>query len=164
MAIVDILRRAEVEVVTAALKAKEVQASRRSRHLADTTVEEVAGQLFDAMVLPGGQPGTNHLKADARVIALLKKHAAEGRIVAAICAAPLVLHEAGLLKGRKVTCFPGVESELPGVQWAGDRVVVDGRIVTSRAPGTALEFSLKLVEMLCGAGKARQIAEAVLAK
>ncbi|MCC7518039.1 MAG: DJ-1/PfpI family protein [Verrucomicrobiae bacterium] len=161
--VVDVLRRAGVAVTVAGLRDGPIEAARQTRHLAETTLETVGERLFDAIVLPGGQPGTNHLKSDSRVREAVLRHARAGKWVAAICAAPLVLQDLGLLSGRRITSHPSVASEFPGAHYAEDRVVVDGRIVTSRAAGTAFEFSLKLAELLAGVSAAREITAATLA-
>lgn len=161
--VVDVLRRAGATVTVAGLREGPLEASRKTRHLADTTLEAVGERLFDAIVLPGGQPGTSHLKADPRAREAVLRHARAGKWVAAICAAPTVLQDLGLLAGKKVTSHPSVAGEFPAAHYTEERVVVDGRLVTSRAPGTSLEFSLKLVELLAGETAAREIAAAMLA-
>jgi protein deglycase len=109
-------------------------------------------------VLPGGMPGSEHLKNDARVIALLRNQAGSGKYVAAICAAPMALHAAGLLQGKNYTSFPGVLDQLPGSHhYRNDAVVLDGNIVTSRGPGTAMDFALTLVELLAGRVRRDQV-------
>lgn len=154
--IVDLLRRAGVEVVTAGLAAGPVRASRGVVVVPDTTLDEVADDAFDMVVLPGGLPGADHLAADPRVRRLLERTAAAGGYAAAICAAPKVLAAAGLLDGRKATGYPGVldRLNLPRTELLDRPVVTDGRIVTSRGPGTAMDFALALVEQLLG--KARR--------
>ena len=103
-------------------------------------------------------PGSEHLKNDARVIALLQRMAANGQYIAAICAAPMVLHATGLLQGKRATSFPGVLDALPGShQYLHDAVVVDGKVVTSRGPGTAMDFALTLVELLAGKAARTQV-------
>lgn len=161
--IVDTLRRAGVEVVTAALREGPVLASRRTRHLADCTMDGIGAELYDMVALPGGQPGTNHLKADVRLRDCVVRHVRSGRWVAAICAAPIVLQELGFLHGRQVTSHPSVREELEGCCYEESRVVVDGKLVTSRGPGTALEFSLCLVALLSGRAKAEELAGAMVA-
>lgn len=159
---IDILRRAGIEVITAGLAAGPVHASRGTVLLPDTTLDEALKRDFDMIVLPGGMPGSRHLKDDARIIALLQRMAATGKYVAAICAAPMALHAAGLLDGRRATSFPGVLDSLPGSHlYLDDAVVVDGNIVTSRGPGTALDFALMLAELLVGK-TARNAVEAEL--
>ena len=111
------------------------------------------------IVLPGGMPGAAHLKSDARVIALLREFAATGRYTAAICAAPAVLAHAGLLADRAATSYPGfLEADsAPGLHLREDPVVIDGKVVTSRGPGTAVPFALSLIELLEGAPARRAV-------
>lgn len=161
--LIDVLRRAGLQVVVAGLKAGELQGSRRVRLLADVTLEEAAKQEFDVVVLPGGQPGVDNLRKDERVLALVKKMNAEKKTIGAICAAPLVLRDAGLTPGLRLTSYPGFESQLAGCRYDVSRVVVEGNVVTSRGPGTAMEFALKLVELLVSRQKADELAEILLA-
>lgn len=152
--VADILRRAGITVITAGLESGPVRASRGTVLLPDATLDDVLDDQFDMIVLPGGMPGSEHLKNDHRVAALLKNMASSGKFVAAICAAPMALHAAGLLQGRRATSFPGVLDRLPGShELLKDKVVVDGQIVTSRGPGTAMDFALTLVELLAGKAK-----------
>ncbi len=156
--VVDILRRAGVEVVTAGLVPGPLRASRGMVLVPDTTLDEVLRQEFDMIVLPGGMPGSEHLKNDARIIALLRRMAASGKWTAAICAAPMALHAAGVLEGRRATSFPGVLDQLQGThRYLDDAVVVDGTVVTSRGPGTAMDFALALVELLSGHARREQV-------
>ena len=150
--IVDLLRRAGIEVVTAGLQAGSVKASRGTVLVPDATLDEALRQEFDAVVLPGGQPGATHLEQDPRVRELLQRMAAKGRTVAAICAAPKVLAAAGLLDGKRATCYRGAieEAQFPKVKLESRAVVADGNIVTSRGPGTAMDFALELVRILAG--------------
>ncbi|MFN2308723.1 MAG: DJ-1 family glyoxalase III [Gammaproteobacteria bacterium] len=150
--IIDLLRRAGIEVVTAGLDAQPVRAARGTVLIPDTTLDAVAGRDFDMVVLPGGQPGADHLDQDARVRALLTRTAAAGRYVAAICAAPKVLASSGLLDQRQATSFPGALDGLavPGLRYCEDPVVQDGQVITSRGPGTAMDFALTLIENLVG--------------
>jgi len=152
--VIDILRRAGIQVITAGLEAGPVRASRGTVLVPDATLEDALRNEFDMIVLPGGMPGSEHLKNDKRVIAALQKMAADGKYTAAICAAPMALHAAGLLQDKKATSFPGVLDAMPGSHtYMHDRVVVDGRIVTSKGPGTAMDFALTLVELLVGKSK-----------
>lgn len=150
--IIDLLRRAKIEVVSASLDDQPVTASRGVRLIADTTLDVALEQDFDMIALPGGMPGMTHLKNDPRIIALLKKMASDGKYTCAICAAPAVLAEAGLLTGKSVTSYPGFidKMNLPGVVYKTDAVVTDGKIITSRGPGTAMAFALELIEVLAG--------------
>ncbi|MBI4938915.1 MAG: DJ-1/PfpI family protein [Nitrosomonadales bacterium] len=155
--IIDILRRAGIEVVSAGLDAHPVRASRGMMLLPDTTLDAALRHDYDMVVLPGGQPGTNNLKADARILDLLKRMAQNGKYVAAICAAPSVLAAAGLLDGRKATCYPTCLDDFPRVNLQTAAVVEDGKLITSRGPGTAMDFALVLVERLAGRPKRMEV-------
>lgn len=155
--IIDILRRAGIEVVSAGLDAQAVRASRGTVLIPDTVLDTALKQSYDMLVLPGGQPGSNNLKADVRIIQLLQDMARQGRYVAAICAAPAVLATAGLLDGKRATSFPGVLDAFPQVQQQGGAVVEDGKLITSRGPGTAIDFALILVERLLGVAKRDEV-------
>jgi 4-methyl-5(b-hydroxyethyl)-thiazole monophosphate biosynthesis len=157
--VVDLLRRAGVDVRTASLAGARVSGSHGITVEADISIDEADATDYDMIVLPGGMPGAEHLKRDARIIALLQRFADAGRYTAAICAAPGVLAHAGLLDNRRATSFPGflAPDSAPGIRLSDAAVVVDGKVVTSRGPGTATEFGLALIELLCG----RQVADAV---
>jgi len=159
---IDILRRAGVEVIVAAL-VDGIHVSGRSGITlhTDTTVSSIETRLFDAIFLPGG-PGVKHLRADPRVRGLLERHAAAERWITAICAAPTVLHDAGLLQGRRYTAHPSVANELADIV-ATERVVIDGLLITSRGAGTALDFALQLVEQLVSREKAAEVAASICA-
>src|SRR5574340_136264 len=154
---IDILRRAGVTVVSAGLDNQPVRASRGVILVPDTTLDAVLNDSFDMIVLPGGQPGTDNLNADKRIIALLQKMAKQGKHVAAICAAPSVLASAGLLDGKKATSFPTCLEDFPKVNVQASAVVEDGNIVTSRGPGTAMDFALTLAERLVGKARRREV-------
>jgi 4-methyl-5(b-hydroxyethyl)-thiazole monophosphate biosynthesis len=157
--VIDLLRRAGIEVVSAGLLPGIVTASRGTRLMPDTTLENVLRDEFDMVVLPGGMPGAQHLREDPRIIGLLKKMAEQGRYTAAICAAPTVLAEAGLLCGKRATSYPGFldKMDVQGMAYLKDAVVQDGKVLTSRGPGTALDFALALVEVLSGKGKRDEV-------
>ncbi len=150
--VIDLLRRAGIEVVTAGLEDGPVTCSRGVVLVPDTTLDAVLGDDFDMMVLPGGLPGADHLNQDPRVIRLLRQMADRGKYTAAICAAPKVLASAGLLQGRQATSYPGVLDalDLPDTARKDAPVVVDERVITSRGPGTAMDFALELIEKLAG--------------
>lgn len=160
--IIDLLRRAGISVVVAGLKAGIVTASRGVQLMPDVTLDEALHHEYDMVVLPGGMPGAANLKDDARMIALLKKMAAAGKYTAAICAAPMVLAEAGLLEGKQATSYPGFLDAIPGVTLSTAAVVQDGNVLTSRGPGTAMDFALALIEVLSGAEKRQQVESALL--
>jgi len=160
--IIDLLRRAGIEVVSAGLKPGTVTASRGVKLIPDTTLDAALLHDYDMVVLPGGMPGAAHLKDDVRILELLKKMAAAGKYTAAICAAPMVLAEAGVLQGKQATSYPGFLDALPGVILSTAAVVQDGKVVTSRGPGTAMDFALALVEVLSGAEKRQQVEAALL--
>lgn len=157
--VVDLLRRAGIRVVTAGLDDQPVRASRGVVLIPDTTLGDALGQEFDMIVLPGGQPGATHLGQDERVTGLLQQMARAGKYTAAICAAPGVLAQCGLLEGRRATGFPGTleAGNVPGLDYVDDPVVIDGKVITSRGPGTAMDFALQLIELLAGAGKRREV-------
>lgn len=159
--VIDVLRRAGLEVVVAGVADGPVKGSRGVVVVPDTTMERAGAGDFDAVVLPGG-PGSKALAADSRVRAALAKATAGARLVAAICAAPaVVLGALGYLEGKRATCHPGLAKELAAR--SPERVVEDGNLITSQGPGTALEFSLALVARLAGPAKAAEIKQATVA-
>lgn len=157
--VIDLLRRAGVEVVTAGLESGPVTASRGVVLVPDITLEEALARDYDMVVLPGGGPGADNLDNDPRIRELLRKMADSGKFTAAICAAPKVLASAGLLKGKQATSFPGVLEglHLQDVTVREEPVVKDGRVITSRGPGTAMDFSLALIALLAGEDKRREV-------
>ncbi len=157
--VIDLLRRAGIEVITAGLDEHAVIASRGVRLLPDTTLEELKEGRFDLIVLPGGLPGADHLANDSRILSLLQQQSqADGRI-AAICAAPKVLAAAGLLDNRAATAYPGTLESLPleNTDIKSCAVHIDANITTSRGPGTAMDFALSLIEQLCGRDKRDEV-------
>ena len=160
--VTDTLRRAGWTVVLAGLEPGNITASRDVVLLPDTTWDQSDPQAFDLIVLPGGAGGAKRLKADQRVIDALQLFARSGKWIAAICAAPSVLHAAGILAGRNATCYPGWEEGLAGTNWINDEVVVDNRIVTSRGPGTAFAFALTLIRLIDGETAADQVGSGML--
>ena len=148
--ITDLLTRAGITVVTAGLDDQPVTASRGMRLIPDMDLDQALQQEYDMVVLPGGLPGADHLNNDERIQKLVKHMASGKRYVAAICAAPKVLATAGLLDNRRATSFPGAinQNAIAGLDYRDEAVVVDDRIVTSRGPGTAMDFALTLIELL----------------
>lgn len=155
--VVNILRRAGVSVTLAGLDAGALRGSRGVMLMPDSTLDDVLHDDFDMIVLPGGQPGTNHLKADARVLELVQRMAQQKKFVTAICAAPSVLATAGLLDGLQATSFPGALTPFPKVKQQRAAIVEDGKFITSRGPGTAMDFALTLVERLAGSAKRQEV-------
>ncbi len=162
---IDILRRAELDVVVAGLNGKIVTGSHGLRVEADTTLAAYLDSP-DAVVLPGGLPGAKNLDESESVKSLLTKMNQEKKLVGAICASPaFALTHSGILNGRKATCYPGFERQFSNTTtFLENRVVVDGNITTSRGPGSAIEFALSLVEQLAGKDKARLLKQALLAQ
>ncbi len=159
---VDFLRRAGAEVTVASLAPHRHVTGRSGITVhADVALAEVGDRLFDLLFLPGG-PGVKNLRAEPRVLEIVRRHAAAGKWLAAICAAPTVLNAAGVLEGRRYTAHFSVAAELPEIV-ADRRVVADGNILTSRGAGTAIDFGLLLVEKLVSPDKAGEIARAVCA-
>ena len=157
---VDLLRRAEVKVVIAALEERVAVGRNGIRIESDALISEVVPENFDLLFIPGG-PGVGNLRRDGRAAELARRFAEAGKGVAAICAAPLVLKDAGLLDGRRFTAYHSVREELGG--GLDERVVIDGDLITSRGAGTALDFGLALVSHLAGPPAAERVAEEVMA-
>lgn len=170
--IIDLLRRADIQVTTASLggfldnglTVKPVTASRGVVLIPDTTLDQAMTQNFDMIVLPGGLPGADHLDNDPRIHRLLKKMSAEDKYTAAICAAPRILANAKLLEGKSATSYPGFidKMNLQNTQLKEDAVVHDGKVVTSRGPATAIDFTLTLIEILVGKEKRDEVAAGLL--
>jgi len=159
--IIDVLRRAKTNVTVASVNSKQVTASRGVKLVADVLIADCANQVYDLIALPGGMPGAEHLRDSKVLIELLKAQAKSGRYYAAICASPaVVLEPHGLLTDKKATCYPSMAEKLDN--WQNEKVIVDGNCITSQGPGTALTFSLKLVELLLGEEKCKEVAEAML--
>jgi len=163
LAIVDVLRRAEIEVVVAGLQPGPVTSVRKITLLPDTTIDTVSSDGFDMIILPGGQPGTDNLNNDPRIHRLLADFQAAGKLIGAICAAPIILAAAGLLSGRRATSHPSCSYRLGGAMYDDRTVVVtDGNIITSQGPGTAISFALAIVSRLAGERTAGEIAKAMI--
>lgn len=160
--VVDVLRRAGLEVVMAGLSEGPLEGSRKVRLIPDLTLDAALQQDFDALVLVGGQPGVNHLRADKRVLELVCRMNEEKKVVGAVCAAPLIMRDAGITDGLNLTSHPGVEKDLSSSLYSEDRVVIDKHRVTSRGPGTSMEFALALVELLVSHDKAEELKRAML--
>ena len=163
LTVVDLLRRAGIEVTTVSVTdSKTIHGAHGIDVLADKLFEEVDYDAQDMLVLPGGMPGTLNLGAHAGLKEKLAKANAEGKFLAAICAAPSVLGRYGYLIGKKATSYPGFEAKLAGAECVADPVVVDGNVITSRGMGTAIPFSLSLIEQLLDVKTAEKIRKAII--
>jgi protein deglycase len=150
--IIDLLRRAKIDVTSASLDKQTVCASRGVMLIADMSLEQALQSEYDMLVLPGGLAGADHLDNEPRIRILLKKMAVQGKITAAICAAPKVLASAGLLDNKTATAYPGTleKCALTNTSISNAALVQDGNVITSRGPGTAMDFALHLIECLVG--------------
>ena len=150
---INLFRRAGFAVKTATLAndTAPVVCARETAIVPDTTLDQAMAEDFDLLALPGGQPGTNNLMADDRLLSLIKSMNDNGKYIAAICAAPMVLGKAGILDGRNATSYPGCLDDIGlDICLKDDAVVIDEKIITSRGPGTAMDFTLQIIEILAG--------------
>ncbi len=148
--IIDILRRADMTVTTSFLDTNPVIGSHGIPVTADRRLSDLTPSDFKAIILPGGIPGSEHLKNSATVLRFLRQINAAGGLIGAICAAPIVLGHSGLLEGKKAVCYPGCENGLTGAQHIDAPVVRDGNIITARGAGCAIDFTLEIVDSLLG--------------
>ncbi len=157
--LIDILRRADIHVTTAGLDDKPVTGSRKTVFIPDTTLDKIMDKTFDLIVLPGGLPGSDYLNNDPRIHQLIQTAASAHRYIAAICAAPKVLANAGVLNHKTATSFPDILSDCGNntINISSKAVVVDGHIITSKSAGTAMDFALTLVGLLQGKEKQNEI-------
>jgi protein deglycase len=162
--VIDILRRADLEVATAGLKDGLAEGSHKIKIMPDTVLERINFRDFDCLVVPGGFPGFVNLGNDERILHMVREMNEAGKYVAAICGAPSVLIKAGVVQGRKATVSPSGKDQMAScANYCEDRVVVDKNLITSQAPGTAMEFALNLVDVLAGADKMREVKAQTLA-
>lgn len=160
LTVVDVLRRAKMDVVTLSVNGtKKVTGSHQVTFETDQRIEEAAWDEIDGIVLPGGMPGTLHLGACGAVTEQIRSFASQGKLVAAICAAPSVLGENGLLKGKRATSYPGFEEKMAGAEYVTDAVAVDDNVITSRGMGTAIDFALSIVAYFTDKETAVQLGE-----
>lgn len=164
MAIIDVLRRAGIEVTVAGLHSALIESARHVKVAPDTTIDTITADDFDMIILPGGQPGSDNLNASGEVKNLIRDFHRKGKLTGAICAAPYVLANAGVLEGRRATAYPSYSEKLGGAIYQDKTVVEDGNIMTSRGPGTAICFALAIIEKLVGREKANAVKEAMLIK
>lgn len=163
LTVVDLVRRAGIEIEMISVSGKEiVTGSHKIAFLTDVRKEDADYTSYDGIVLPGGMPGTTHLMEDETVNRVIREFAESGKLVAAICAAPSVLGNAGLLAGKKATCYPGVEAKLIGANFVTDSVAKDGNIITSRGLGTAIDFAAEIVAYLKDQDAAKALKESIV--
>ena len=162
--IIDTFRRADYDVLVASVEETlQVTCSRKTKLVADASINDCVDQDFYLIACPGGIPGALHLRDSKPLTSLLKAQAAQGKMYAAICAAPVVvLQHHGLLAGKKATCFPGFAPDLVNPESVDNRVVIDGNCITSRGAGTAIEFALALITIISGDGKANEVGKRML--
>ena len=156
----DIMRRANLTCDLVSIREKQVESSHGVVVQADKFFDE--DMEYDLVVIPGGVPGAPNLRDDERVIKFVKKQNKEGKLIGAICAGPIVLGKAEIIEGKNITSYPGYEDELPNCEYLEDAVVVDGNIITSRGPATAMAFSYKLLEKLGYENKVEAISSGML--
>lgn len=163
---VDILRRADIDVKIAGLANKigPITGSRGMKMIPDMLVSEVNTDNIDMIVIPGGLEGTQNLAESEAVLSIVRKMNDKKGLIAAICAGPVVLIKAGVMKGRTATSHPAAKDYMQQVTYLEDRVVVDDNIITSRAAGTTFEFAFKLMQHLVGAAPVSEVNKGVLAK
>ena len=162
--VVDILRRAGARVIMAGTIEGVLEGSRGIKIEPDKLLDSVMEEEFELICLPGGQPGTDNLKKDPRIKNLLKKMLKQDKLIAAICAAPIILKKANILENQFITSHPSVRSEFNTEYYLSERVVVDGKLITSQSPGTSMEFALKLVEILFDSNRLKKVNNGVLAR
>ncbi len=162
--VIDTLRRAELKVICAGLDEITVRGAHGIKIEADQRFKNINHRVFNGLVLPGGMPGAENLRREEAILALVQEFAAQEKLVAAICAAPLVLKAAGVLDKVRCTSYPSFAEEFSAYNYQEKPVVRDGNIITSRGPGTALPFALEIVEYFQGEGVRQELAENMLAK
>ncbi|MGB2600973.1 MAG: DJ-1 family glyoxalase III [Candidatus Omnitrophota bacterium] len=160
---IDMLRRAEVEVIVAGVGGETITGSREVIIKPDVSLEECDLEP-DAVILPGGMPGAENLATSSKVKEIITKMNSKGKIIAAICASPaLVLAPMGILNGKEATCYPGLDKNFsPEIKFSKERVVQDGNVITSQGPATAFGFARKITENLVGKAKADMVASQML--
>jgi len=163
LTVVDVLRRLDIECIICSTDTLEVTGAHRITVIADRLMNEMNFKDYETIILPGGMPGASNLKTDRRVIARIQEFDKAGKFIAAICAAPIVLKEAGILKGRTITSFPGFREEFKDSHYVDDAVVLDKNILTSRGPGTALEFAFAIAENMTDSNMVNKVKHSMIA-
>lgn len=165
LAPLDLLRRAKLSVTLVGVTGKTVTGAHNIKVECDDVIENVitSDEKIDMIVLPGGLPGADNLRESDLVQSFITRAENDGAFITAICAAPRILGERGLLKGKKATCYPGFEKYLEGAETNGDRVVRDGRIITGAGMGAAVDFGLMLIEALTSKETSENIRRGIIA-
>ncbi len=161
LAVVDILRRAGIETEMIGVVGSVISGAHGIRVVMDKRLNEIRMENYDGIILPGGSLGYKNLGKSKAIMDAIKQFNERGKLVAAICASPMLLAKAGVLENRKATIYPGLESKIPYPR--ADKVVVDGNVITSQAPGTAIAFALAIVEYFLGHEKAEKIKRIIVA-
>lgn len=163
LTVVDLLRRAKIEVTTVSvMEGRSVTGAHQITVQADACFGDISYEDKDLLVLPGGMPGTTNLAAHKGLTELLVRFAEEGHMIAAICAAPSVLGELGLLEGKKAVCYPGFEEKLLGAEVTENKVEISGNVTTSRGLGTAIPFALALIRQMKGEEEAESVKKSII--
>jgi 4-methyl-5(b-hydroxyethyl)-thiazole monophosphate biosynthesis len=161
---IDVLRRAGIEVVTVSLNSIDVKGAHNIPVIADKRIKQIKIEEFDGILLPGGMPGAQNLKENSQILKFVRQINENKLMVAAICAAPMVLETAGILENINATSYPSFKKEVPSCNYKEERVVKDGNIITSRGAGVALEFALEVVEYLEGKKVKEDLIDSMLVK
>lgn len=165
LTVVDLLRRAQIDIEMISITDdKLISGAHGIDFWADVTKNEANFSMYDGIILPGGLPGTDYLREDAKVKSVIQEFNAKGKLVAAICAAPTVLENAGILENKKVTSYPSCEDKFKKSVYLNESVVADENIITSRGMGTAIDFSLEIIKFLKDEQTAQKLAEAIVYK
>lgn len=163
--VVDLLRRCNIEVDLVGIESSPIGGAHKVKLVMDKTIDEISAMDYDAILMPGGSPGYENLRKDQQVLSLLNEAFNANKVIGAICAAPAVLSDAGVLSGKECTIYPGLEEELEkgGGTFKEEAVVADGNIITSRGPATAFPFALNIAEILAGEEIAEKVKKKTLA-
>ncbi len=164
LAPVDMMRRAKIDVKTVGVSGKTVRSSCGVEVTSDITIDEFNPDGLEAVVLPGGLPGTLNLEADSRVQSAIDYAVDNNKYVCAICAAPSILGHKGILRGKEAVCYPGYEEDLTGAVISENHVAVDGRFITAKGAGVSVDFGLEIVKVLAGKEAADRVRSAIQCK
>ena len=162
IAVIDVIRRSGISVTTVSIKDRlEVTGSHNIKVMADSKINDVDFDKADMLFLPGGVTGTNNLGGCEKLCSELKSFAQNGKRLAAICAAPSILGQLGLLEGKKATCYPGWEDKLPGAEYIPEKVITDGNISTGKGMGASIDLGLEIVSILESSEKSQEIGKSI---